>query len=68
MFIRDARDVSADAAEIFSAFSWFFGTSLNSPVAMFQSMFVVFFLMFAAAGVIGLVAWMRLLRDRITQS
>lgn len=68
MFTRDARGVSAGAADIFSAFSWFFGPSLQSGSAMWQPMLVTFSLTIAAAAVIGLVAWMRLQRAEPTDA
>jgi hypothetical protein len=65
VYTRDGRTFGrpnpADA--IFEQFSWFFGPGNPSAWAMFQPMLVTVGLTVAAAALIGLVAWMRLLRE-----
>jgi hypothetical protein len=63
VFTRDARGPSPGAADAFNATSWFFGKSLTSPDAMWRPMTVTIGLTALAGALIGLVAWMRLLRE-----
>ena len=74
LFTRDARSFGARAAarapaapraaEPFDTLSWFFGPAAPGTMTMLQPMMVTLGLALAAAAVIGLVAWLRLLRER----
>jgi hypothetical protein len=66
LFTRDARGVNPPGPtgqEPFTDLALFFGDSLTSPSAMWQPMLATFSLTVAVAVIIGLVAWLRLLRE-----
>ena len=60
VFARDARGVRPAGSGAFDDLSWFFG-SWPLADAMSQPMFVTFGITVAAAALVGLVAWLRLL-------
>ena len=62
LFTRDARGVRPPGTEVFNDLSWFFGPWPLTGAAMYQPMIVTFCMTVAAAALIGLVAWVRLLR------
>lgn len=65
-FTRDARSFGRGApppSEAFDTLSWFFGSSLADASAVWQPMAVNVGLTLLVAAIIGLVAWLRLLRE-----
>jgi hypothetical protein len=67
-YVRDGRTFAAGraalAAEPFDSLSWFFGPPNVTPTGFLQPMVVTLGLTVIAAAVIGLAAWVRLLRHR----
>jgi hypothetical protein len=53
---------AAAGPDPFEAVSWFFGSGLNSPQGMILPVMIVLGITLAVAVVIGLVAWVRILR------
>jgi hypothetical protein len=62
LFTRDARGVRPPGTDVFNDLSWFFGASPLKD-GMDQPMLVTFCMTAAVAALIGLVAWLRLLRE-----
>jgi hypothetical protein len=65
VYTRDGHNFGRGnpADPLFNQFSWFFGGPLPSAAAMWQPMLVTLCATLAAGAVIGLVAWLRLLRE-----
>jgi hypothetical protein len=66
LFVRDARSFSRGAppgSEAFDTLSWFFGTSLADPSALWRAITVTVGLTVVVAALIGLCAWVRLVRE-----
>jgi hypothetical protein len=65
VYTRDARTFGRPnpADVLFDRFSWFFGPGTPSAWAMLQPMLVTLGLTVAVGAIIGLVAWLRLLRE-----
>jgi hypothetical protein len=69
VYTRDGRSFGPGnpAAKLFEEFSWFFGGTSPGGDAMLRPMLVTVCVTLAAAAVIGLVAWLRLLRQPKTE-
>jgi hypothetical protein len=65
LYTRDGRSFGPGnpAAKVFEEFSWFFGGAMPGGDAMMRPMLVTVCVTLAAAAVIGLIAWLRLLRE-----
>ena len=67
LYTRDARSFARAAAtqplEPFDTLSWFFGPARMTPWSIYQPILVTVGITVLAAAVIGLVAWLRLLRE-----
>jgi len=66
VYARDGRSFGPGnpAAAVFNQFSWFFGGATPSGDAMMRPMLVTVCLTVAAAALIGLLAWLRMLRQK----
>ena len=65
-FTRDGRSfgrAAAPGSDPFDALSWFFGRSLTDPSAIWRAMFVTIGTTLLAGALIGLIAWVRMLRE-----
>jgi hypothetical protein len=68
VYVRDARGFGRFAptqpVEPFDSLSWFFGPARITPLSLYQPMLVTVGITLLAGAVIGMVAWLRLLKDR----
>ena len=66
LYARDGRSFGrpgSPGSDVFDGLAWFFGAGLRDPSALWRPMAVTAGLTLLVAAVIGLIAWLRLLRE-----